>query len=277
MSDAAIEAVALTYAVGGNQLVTGIDIAVDAGEFIAVLGPNGAGKSTLLSLLSGDLVPTEGTVYYSGSPIARLSDAERALHRAVLSQRAPTDIPFTAESVVSLGRYPHRHEDAISPTRDAEVIASAMAATDTSHLGNRTYSSLSGGEQTRVAIARVLAQDTPIALVDEPTAALDVYHQERILHILRSAANDGKTVVAVHHDLNSAITYADRVVVMAGGKVVVHGPVEEVLEDSLLSEVYGMPMAVLDHPLRPGKIVLVDDAAHPPTERRRAPHPPRQN
>ena len=138
-----------------------------------------------------------------------------------------------------------------------------MQTTDTSHLATRTYSTLSGGERTRVAIARVLAQATPIVLLDEPTTALDVYHQERILQILRATADQGRAVVVVLHDLNSAVTYADRLMVMAGGRVLTQGPVDEVLDAQLLTDVYGLPMAVVDHPLRDGKIVLVDNQTNP--------------
>jgi len=257
MSDELLTARGLSYVIDDAQLVDGVDVQVSGGELVAVLGPNGAGKSTLLSLLSGDLIPTDGSVHYSDTPAATLGDAERAVRRAVFSQRAPIDVPFTARSVVSLGRYPHRHDDSITPDEDQALVDSAMETTDTRHLANRTYSTLSGGERTRVAIARVLAQNTPIILLDEPTTALDVYHQERILQILRTTADKGRAVVVVLHDLNSAVMYADRLVVMSDAKVLTQGHVEDVLDASLLTEVYGLPMAVVDHPLKNGKIVLV--------------------
>lgn len=257
MSEALLSASSLAYVVDETRLVDGVDLEVLEGELVAVLGPNGAGKSTLLSLLSGDLDPTEGDVHYEGKAARNLGDGERALKRAVFSQRAPADIPFTVRSVVSLGRFPHRHDDSITPDEESALVESAMATTDTSHLANRRYSTLSGGEQTRVAIARVLAQNTPIVLLDEPTTALDVYHQERILEILRATADEGRAVVVVLHDLNSAVMYADRLVVMSSGSVLTQGHVEEVLDASLLTEVYGLPMAVVDHPLKNGKIVLV--------------------
>ena len=257
MSDALLTARGLSYTIGQAKLVNGVDLDVAQGEILAVLGPNGAGKSTLLALLSGDLDPSEGTVHYSAEPAANLGDAERALKRAVFSQRSPMDVPFTAGAVVSLGRYPHRHDDTITPAEDEAFVSSAMEITDTSHLVNRTFSTLSGGERTRVAIARVLAQNTPIALLDEPTASLDVYHQERILKILRATADEGRAVVVVLHDLNSAVMYADRLAIMRDGNVLTKGPVDDVLDADLLSNVYGLPMAVVDHPLGQGKIVLV--------------------
>ena len=250
----------MSYSIDGARLVDDVDIEVSAGELVAVLGPNGAGKSTLLSLLSGDNAPTEGRAYYSELPVDSIPDSERALLRAVFSQRSPFDVPFTARSVVSLGRYPHRHNDSITPAEDVGFIDSAMETTDTIHLADRIYATLSGGERTRVAIARVLAQATPIILLDEPTTALDVYHQERVLQILRSTADEGRAVVVVLHDLNSAAMYADRLVVMSGGRVLTQGRVNDVLDSSLLTDVYGLPMAVVDHPLKDGKIVLVDDS-----------------
>ncbi len=263
MPDSALSALGLGYSVDGTYLVADTNISVAAGELVAVLGPNGAGKSTLLGLLAGDLRPTTGSVHYGDTLTASLAVSERALHRAVFSQTSPFDIPLTCTRVVSLGRYPHRHDQSISPEEDAAFVVSAMEATDTIHLAHRAYSSLSGGERTRVAIARVLAQNTPIVLLDEPTTALDVYHQERVLGILRETADGGKAVVAVHHDLNSAMTYADRVVVMASGRVVANGTPAEVLTADLLASVYGVPMAVLDHPLHTGKIVLVSPDRDP--------------
>lgn len=257
MSEALLAAGGLSYMVDGAQLVDNVDLDVSQGELLAVLGPNGAGKSTLLALLSGDLTPSTGTVHYSATPAATLGDAERAVQRAVFSQRALMDIPFTARSVVSLGRYPHRHDHTITPEEDKAFVSSAMEITDTSHLVHRTYSTLSGGERTRVSIARVLAQNTPIILLDEPTTSLDVYHQERVLKILRSTADEGRAVVVVLHDLNSAAAYADRLMVMADGAVLTQGPVDGVLDAAMLTEVYGLPMAVVDHPIRQGKIVLV--------------------
>lgn len=257
MSEVLLTAHGVSYVIDNTLLVDSVDIEISQGELLAVVGPNGAGKSTLLSLLSGDIRPSGGTVHYSTTPVSMLGDAERAVRRAVFSQRAPIDVPFTARAVVALGRYPHRHDDSITPDADVAFVTSAMEITDTIHLTDRTYSTLSGGERTRVAIARVLAQNTPIVLLDEPTTALDVYHQERILQILRATADEGRAVVTVLHDLNSAAMYADRLLVMAGGRVLTQGSVDVVLDPVMLTEVYGLPMAVVDHPLRPGKIVLV--------------------
>lgn len=259
MSDFTLTTTELTYAIDSWILVDRVSIEATSGQVVAVVGPNGAGKSTLLSLLSGELSPKPGAVFYSKVDIAEMSNADRSLQRAMYSQRTPIDVPFTARAVVELGRFPHRHNRTLSPEQDRTVVDHALTMTDTAQFSERIYATLSGGERTRVALARVLAQETPLVLLDEPTTALDVYHRESVMRIVRSSADDGRTIVAVLHDLNAAATFADTIVVMADGKVRAAGPVDEVLEPDLLSDVYQQRMAVIDHPLRPGKLVLTDD------------------
>jgi len=263
MSDFRLTATSLTYAVGSSILVDCVSIEAMPGEVVAILGPNGAGKSTLLGLLSGELTPESGAVLYSSANVADMSNADRSLKRAMFSQRIPVDVPFTARAVVELGRFPHRHDRSLSPQQDRTIVDDALTATDTAQFSDRIYATLSGGERTRVTLARVLAQDTPLVLLDEPTTALDVYHRERVMNIIRSSANRGRTIVAVLHDLNAAAAYADTIVMMAHGKVKAAGTVDEVLDPELLSDVYQQPMAVIDHPLRPGKLVLTDDRERP--------------
>ena len=263
MSEFSLSAASLTYSVGESVLVDDVSVRAVPGQVVAILGPNGAGKSTLLGLLSGDLTPASGSVSYAMSDIATMSNADRSLQRAMFSQRIPVDVPFTARTVVELGRFPHRHDQTRSPDDDAAIVDEALATTDTTQFTDRIYATLSGGERTRVALARVLAQDTPLILLDEPTTALDVYHSERVMNIMRRSADRGRTVVAVLHDLNGAATYADTLVVMDGGRVMASGPVDDVLDPRLLSDVYRQPMAVIDHPLRPGKLVLTDDRETP--------------
>jgi heme transport system ATP-binding protein len=263
MPDFRLTATSLTYAIGSSILVDRVSIDAVPGQVVAILGPNGAGKSTLLGLLSGDLTPKVGAVSYSSDNVADMSNADRSLQRAMFSQRIPVDVPFTARAVIELGRFPHRHDRSLSPEQDKSIVDDALAVTDTARFSDRIYATLSGGERTRVALARVLAQDTPLVLLDEPTTALDVYHRERVMNIIRTSADSGRTIVAVLHDLNAAAAYADTIVVMADGKVKAAGSVDEVLKPELLSDVYRQPMAVIDHPLRPGKLVLTDDRERP--------------
>lgn len=258
MPEPTIVADAATYRVQSATLVADVDLAVAPGELVAVIGPNGAGKSTLLSLLSGDLHPTEGEVLINGIDISRALPGELALERSILTQREPIDIPYTASQVVAMGRFPHRRDETNTRERDAMVVADAMAQTDTTQFANRTYTTLSKGEQTRVTLARVIAQATPIILLDEPTTALDVAHQERIMNRAAALAKE-KTVVVVLHDLNAAAVHADRIIVMSQGAVVADGVPRHVLQADLLTAVYDQQMVVVDHPFRDCPLVLTAD------------------
>jgi len=149
-----------------------------------------------------------------------------------------------------MGRFPHRRDPANSSQRDAAAVQEAMERTDTLALVGRSYTTLSGGERTRVSLARVLAQETPIVLLDEPTTALDVAHQERIMAEAFALSRRDRSVVVVLHDLNSAAVHADRIVLMHEGTVVAEGEPREVLTASLLSDVYRQPLVVVDHPFR---------------------------
>jgi iron complex transport system ATP-binding protein len=255
MPEPTIVANAATYRVQGTALVSAIDLDVAPGELVAVIGPNGAGKSTLLNLMSGDLHPTEGAVLINGIDTSRALPGDLALERSILTQREPIDIPYTAAQVVAMGRFPHRRDEANTRERDAAVIAHAMAQTDTTRFAGRTYTTLSRGEQTRVSLARVIAQATPIILLDEPITALDVAHQERIMTLTAALAED-RTVVAVLHDLNAAAVHASRILIMSEGAVVADGGPRQVLQADLLTAVYAQPMVVVDHPFRDCPLVL---------------------
>ena len=255
MPDPTIVANAATYRVQGATLVSHIDLEVAPGELIAVIGPNGAGKSTLLNLLSGDLHPTAGDVLINGIATSRALPGDLAHQRSILTQREPIDIPYTASQVVAMGRFPHRRDETNTRERDAAVVADAMAQTDTTRFASRTYSTLSRGEQTRVSLARVIAQATPIVLLDEPTTALDVANQERIMNLAAVLAAQ-RTVVVVLHDLNAAAVHANRILVMSAGAVMADGGPRQVLQADLLTSVYDQKMVVVDHPIRDCPLVL---------------------
>ncbi|MGW6918775.1 heme ABC transporter ATP-binding protein [Kitasatospora sp. NPDC054939] len=248
----AAEGVRLT--VGAHELLTGATVRVRAGEVLALLGPNGAGKSTLLSVLAGDVPPSAGEVRLHGRPLAGYGTAELARHRALLPQSAALSFPFPAGEVVRMGRAPWAGTTAAD--QDAEAVAEAMAATESTAFAERPFTALSGGERARVALARVLAQRTPLLLLDEPTAALDLRHQELVLRVARARAAAGDGVVVVLHDLSLAAAYADRVALLAAGATVADGPVARVLRAPLLSEVYGHPVEVLPHPRTGAPLVL---------------------
>ena len=249
----------VTYRVGEATLIDRVDLQGDRGEVVAIIGPNGAGKSTLLRLLAGDLEPDEGTVMVGGLDTTEVPPIELARERAVMRQGRNSDIPFTAAAVVEMGRYPRRNDPGSSPEADRAAIATAMERTDTAHLAGRVFATLSGGEQARISMARAMAQQAPLILLDEPTAALDVAHQERLLAEIRLLAAEDHCVVAVLHDLNAAAFYADRVVLMADARIRTVGTPREVLNADLLRSVYGQPMLVTEHPTRKCPLVMVTD------------------
>lgn len=239
---------------GTRRVLDDVDFEVAAGEVVALVGPNGAGKSTLLAVLAGELDPGRGSVELDGHPLDRWTPIDMARRRAVLPQSHTVGFPFSAAEVVAMGRAPWQRTPHAG--RDDEVIAAAMAATDSTHLAGRAFPSLSGGERARVALARVLAQDTATLLLDEPTAALDLGHQEAVLALAADRAAAGAAVVVVLHDLASAAAYADRVAVLDDGRVAAAGPPREVLTGELLSRVYRYPVEVLDHPDTGAQLVL---------------------
>ncbi|WP_434970407.1 heme ABC transporter ATP-binding protein [Microbacterium sp. bgisy207] len=218
-----------------------------SGEVHALVGPNGAGKSTLFGVLSGDIVPASGSVELDGRPVGAIPAKDLARQRAVLLQQNDVAFAFTVEQVVRMGRAPW----ARTPREDADddLVDAALAATDMSALRHRAVRSLSGGERARVALARVLAQDVGILLLDEPTAALDLRHQEDVLRIARERADAGATVALVLHDLNAALAYGDRATLLSRGRVVATGTPAEVVTAERIGEVYGQAVDILTHPV----------------------------
>lgn len=222
----------------GALLLDGVDLDVQAGELVAVLGPNGAGKSTLLGALAGDFTLAGGVISINGKPLVEYSPRDLARARAVLPQQITISFPFSVREIVAMGRGPWQDDN------DDIVIEAAMQRMDVASLSSRTYQTLSVGEQARVSMARVLAQDTPLLLLDEPTAVLDIGQQERFLAIARALVDEGRAVVAVLHDLNVAMRYATRVLVLHEGRCVASGLPESVLTPALLSNVYHQKIQV---------------------------------
>lgn len=253
----AVTATAAGFTVGSAVLLHDVTVSAVPGQVLGLVGPNGAGKSTLLQLMAGDRRPTTGSVELDGRAIHDFSAAELARLRAVLPQQTVVQFPFTARDVVMMGRHPHHADPVNSNERDEEQVAQAMAATDCAELAHRIFPSLSGGEQTRVALARIFAQQTPVILLDEPTATLDVHHQEHTMGLLQERARAGATVVVVLHDLNLGAAYADQLVLLAGGQVAAAGAPAEVLNADLLTSTYRQTMRVVDHPHRDCPLVLV--------------------
>ena len=246
----------LSYAVGGAHLVDDVTFAADRGELLAVAGPNGAGKTTLLRLLAGEIAPSSGEVRIEGQSIEAMRPAALARLRAVLPQQTPTTFRFTAREVVGFARMPWLG----TPTsaEDEEAVDEAMRLTEVDHLSGQAFPTLSGGEQTRVSVARVMAQRTPLLLFDEPTSALDLRHQELVMELLRCLAMAGRAVVAVVHDLNLASIHASRIGLMRDGRLAACGAPAEILNERLLSEVFGHPVRVIEDPKSNQPLVLPD-------------------
>jgi len=243
----------LSYRIGGRPIVSDVDIEVPAGELLALVGPNGAGKSTLLALLAGDLTPDAGQVAIAGRPLRGMRPKELARLRAVMPQQTVLQFAFTAAEVVALGV---AGGDAAGRKGTAALVSAALARTGCADLAGRAYPTLSGGEQARVTLARVLAQDAPVLLLDEPTAHLDLRHQLLVLRQARALADDGHAVAIVLHDVNLAARWADRVTVLADGRVVACGPPGAALTTATLSTVYAHPITVVEHPLHGGPLAL---------------------
>lgn len=236
----------IRYAVSGQTILNGVDLQVHYGQVLALVGPNGAGKSTLLGVLGGEIVADAGTVTLDGQPLADWDLRALARARAVLPQTNRVAFSFTVAQVVEMGRSPWiGHSDA---AEDQRRIDNAVARTDVGHLLHRPFPALSGGEAARASLARVLTQDTPVVLLDEPTAALDLRHQEAVLQLARELAAAGRAVVVVLHDLSLAAAYADAVVMLDQGAVVRAGAPADVFTETLIAEVYQLDVRVMADP-----------------------------
>jgi iron complex transport system ATP-binding protein len=236
----------VSYAYGGQAAVAGVTFSARAGEIVAIVGPNGCGKSTLLRVLIGELRPDDGRVRLDGIDAATLSRVAVARRMALVAQNGGAGpFGYTVHEMVLMGRHAAHAGGggmiglSFETGEDLAAAADAMWAADVHHLAERPVTTLSGGERQRVAIARALAQDAPVLLLDEPTAALDLFHQLDVLEHLRMLARErGRIVVLVTHDLQLAAAHADRAMVMDGGRVVAEGPPAEVFTAAVLEPVY---------------------------------------
>lgn len=239
---------------GGRAILDGVDLEVRAGEIIALVGPNGAGKSTLLAVLSGDRSPDRGSALGPDGPVASHRPKELARSRAVMLQEHHLSFPFEVEDVVRMGRAPWRGRP--EEADDDRAVAHGIELAQVGHLTTRRYPTLSGGEKARATFARVMAQSTQMLLLDEPTAALDIRHQERVLAAARDHTRSGGAAVVVLHDLALASAYADRLVLLCDGAVAAMGSADEVLTSERVSAVYDHPVQVIPNPAGPGVLVL---------------------
>jgi iron complex transport system ATP-binding protein len=216
-----------------------ISFQVQPGELIGVLGPNGSGKTTLVLALSGIVPLQKGRVEIQGSALGDWKAAERARRMAVVAQDAEVRFPFSCEEVVRMGRYPHRKRWQADSAHDEERVKWSMQLTDTHVLAERLITAVSGGERQRVMMARALAQETPILLLDESTSAMDVHRKLEMFRILEDlSSRERLTVLAVLHDINLAALFCRRMIFLKNGQIAADGPPEMVLTEKILEEVY---------------------------------------
>ena len=235
----------VTVHLGGRPVVDRVDAVVEGGEWVALIGPNGAGKTTLLRAIAR-LVPFAGEITLDGRPVAELSRSELARLVAVVPQEPSTPPWMTVAEYVLLGRTPHLGPLAKEGLRDRDAAARALARLDLLGFVDRRLGTLSGGEKQRVVVARALAQEAAIVLLDEPTAALDIGHQQQALDLLDGLrAESGLTLVAAMHDLTLAAQYADRMLLLDAGRVVADGAPTEVLTAAVIARHYGAAIDVV--------------------------------
>ena len=251
MSGAVLRArgVSFRYPDAHDPAVHQVSLEVAEGTVFAVLGANGSGKSTLLGLLTGRLASHSGTVELRGRPVRAWPARERARELGVVLQSEDVRFPMTVRQSVALGRYPHLGPWTPEGREDRNSIHQAMERAGVDHLAARSIRHLSGGERQRVRIARALAQEARVLVLDEPTSSLDLRYEMEILELLSDLVKKGRrTVVWVTHSLNLAARYADRLLLLANGRVVREGDAAEVLDRSTLEEAYGWSFSVLRHP-----------------------------
>ncbi|MER6914521.1 ABC transporter ATP-binding protein [Streptomyces sp. NPDC000594] len=245
---ARLEARDVTLGYARHPVADHLDVAVPDGSFTVIIGPNACGKSTLLRALSRLLAPTAGQIVLDGRPITSYGTKEVARRLGLLPQTSLAPDGITVAELVGRGRYPHQGLTRQWTAEDERAVAEAMAATSVTALSGRLVDELSGGQRQRVWVAMVLAQRTPVLLLDEPTTFLDIAHQIELLELFTDLHRSGHTLVAVLHDLNHAARYATHLIALRDGRVVAEGPPGEVMTAELVREVFDLPCRVVPDP-----------------------------
>ena len=248
---------------GEKNILNGIDLSLNAGEFLGVIGPNGSGKSTLIKALTGVIPLRQGQVLFAGRLLRSYAPRERARCIAVVPQPALPLFTFTVREMVEMGRHPHIGRFAGSQESDRAAVDEAIALTDIAHLQQRTVEQISSGELQRVIIARALAQRPRLLLLDEPTAHLDIGHQMEIFALLvRLSIEQHLAILCISHDLNLAAEYCQRLLLLSMGRIVAAGSPHQVVTEEHLHAVYGTLVRVNASPYSGQPVVLVSRTPH---------------
>lgn len=248
MTDTIVTADTLCFAHGERKVIDNLSIQIPQGSLHVIVGPNGSGKSTLLDLMAGYRTPDSGAILLDAEPVSHLSPAERAIRLAYMPQNEHAGFAYTVRETVMMGRHPHIPRFSPPSSQDRAKVDEALRAVDMTALAERPATDLSGGERQRTALARTLAQDAPLMLLDEPTASMDPHHALETMHLLRDICRNDGSVIAVLHDLNLAAAFADGVTVLHRGRVATSGSVEAALVPEIISQVFGVEAFVDDDP-----------------------------
>ena len=247
----------LDLAYDQRQIVSDLDVSIPDGKFSIIVGPNACGKSTLLRALARLLPPAKGTVLLDGNNIEKMKTKKIAQRLGLLPQSSIAPDGITVAELVSRGRHPHQSFLRQWTDADEAAVLSALRATNTEELSSRLVDELSGGQRQRVWVAMVLAQETSLLLLDEPTTFLDVAYQIELLDLFSQLNHEyGHTLVAVLHDLNQACRYADEIIAMKDGSIVAQGPPETIITSELVHEVFGIECTVIDDPVTGAPMIV---------------------
>lgn len=245
-----LKAEGLRYAVGNKEIIRGISLDFMPGQVSVIIGPNGSGKSTFIRLISGEMKPTQGTVHYGDLKVSHAHLAELARFRAVLTQHSELSFPLTVEEVVMMGRYPHFRN--APSAADKAICNQVIARLKLEDFRYRNYLNLSGGEKQRVHFARVLTQlgerqgtQQRYLLLDEPVSYLDINYQHEFMKIAQAISWEKEIVIAVLHDINLAIQYANRIIALKDGQVIADGSPQDIISAALMQELYGIACRII--------------------------------
>jgi iron complex transport system ATP-binding protein len=238
----------LVYSYDSVIALDGLTFDINRGEFVGLVGPNGSGKTTLLKCLCKLYTPQEGSIQLDGHNLSKLSQSEGAKIYAVVPSEFPMDMNISITDTVLLGRYPFIEGLWWENERDEQIALEAMEKLNVSEFAHRKLGELSSGEKQRVLIAKAIAQEAKILLVDEPVAHLDLGYQMEIMEMLKSLAHDGVTILAAMHELNLAVKYCDKLIVLDKGKVVACGKPEDIVTQKLIEDVYGVKAIIQNIP-----------------------------